>query len=178
MNFTYRAPTSSDAVSLAAFYTSNREHMRTGSPTRADSFYTSTGQATAIAQASTHRDASLGFFWTIEDNSQILGLLHLNSVVYGAFRSASIAYTIDHQHTGQGLATSAVRWATDYAFTTLRLHRIQGETLVSNHASQAVLSKCGFTQYGLAPKYLCIDGSWQDHALYQLINTTPAGTVI
>jgi ribosomal-protein-alanine N-acetyltransferase len=171
MNFTYRAPESSDAASLAAFYTHNRDHMRTGSPTRADSFYTIAGQEAAIAQASAHREASRGFFWLIEDNSQILGLLHLNSVVYGAFRSASIAYTVDRRHTGQGIATSAVQWAINYAFTTLQLHRLQGETLVSNHASQAVLSTCGFTQYGLAPKYLCIGETWQDHVLYQLINT-------
>lgn len=178
MNFTYHAPTPSDAASLATFYRRNRDHMRTGSPRRAESFYTVTGQETAIRHAQADQEASRGFFWLIEDNAQVLGLLHLNSVVYGAFRSASIAYTVDHQHTGQGIATSAVHWATNYAFTTLGLHRLQDETLVSNHASQAVLSKCGFTQYGLAPKYLYIDGSWQDHALYQLINTAPTGTGI
>ncbi|MUN53933.1 GNAT family N-acetyltransferase [Kocuria koreensis] len=172
MTLTYRAPSLSDATRLAMFYRRNRDHMRTGSPRRAQSFYTATGQETAIRNAKADQEASRGFFWLIEDNTQILGLLHLNSVVYGAFRSASIAYTVDRQHTGQGIATSAVRWAIEYAFTTLGLHRLQGETLVSNHASQAVLSKCGFTQYGLAPKYLYIDGSWQGHALYQLINTT------
>lgn len=175
MNFTYRVPTPADAEPLAAFYTHNRDHMRTGSPSRADSFYTIAGQEAAITQANAHREASLGFFWIIEGNGQILGLLHLNSVVYGAFRSASLAYIVDHRHTGQGVATSAVRWAINFAFTTLRLHRLQGEALVSNHASQAVLSKCGFTQYGRAPKYLCIDGTWQDHVLYQLINPAPAG---
>jgi ribosomal-protein-alanine N-acetyltransferase len=178
MNFTYRAPTPSDAARLATFYRRNRDHMRTGSPKRAESFYTVTGQQTAITQAQADQEASRRFFWLIEDKTQILGLLHLNSVVYGAFRSASIAYTVDRQHTDQGIATSAVRWATDYAFTALGLHRLQGETLITNHASQAVLSKCGFTQYGLAPKYLYIDGSWQDHALYQLINTAPTGTGI
>ncbi|MGK4187405.1 GNAT family protein [Rothia koreensis] len=125
MTLTYRTPSLSDATRLAMFYRRNRNHMRTGSPRRAESFY-----------------------------------------------------TVDHQHANQGIATSAVHWAVDYAFTALGLHRLQGETLVSNHASQAVLSKCGFTQYGLAPKYLYIDGSWQDHALYQLINITPTGTVI
>lgn len=76
------------------------------------------------------------------------------------------------------IATSAPPRAVDYAFTALGLHRLQGETLISNHASQAVLSNCGFTRYGLAPpKCRYIDGSWQDHALYQLINTTYDETV-
>ncbi|MFI8596216.1 GNAT family N-acetyltransferase [Rothia koreensis] len=178
MTLTYRTPSLSDAPRLAMFYRRNRDHMRTGSPRREESFYTATGQETAIRNAKADQEASRGFLWLIEEDTRVLGLLNLNSVIYGAFRSASIAYTVDHQHTNQGIATSAVHWAVDYAFTALGLHRLQGETLVSNHASQAVLSKCGFTQYGVAPKYLYIDGSWQDHALYQLINTAPDGTVI
>lgn len=56
------------------------------------------------------------------------------------------------------------------AFKELDLHRVQTETLVNNVASQKVLSKTGFTQWGRAPKYLRIAGQWQDHLMFQRTN--------
>jgi ribosomal-protein-alanine N-acetyltransferase len=32
-----------------------------------------------------------------------------------------------------------------------------------------VLEKCGFVREGVARRYLCINGSWQDHYLYGLL---------
>lgn len=56
------------------------------------------------------------------------------------------------------------------AFNELNLHRLQGETLTDNLASQRVLQRCGFTHYGTAPEYLRINGQWQTNMLFQLIN--------
>ena len=39
-----------------------------------------------------------------------------------------------------------------------------------NAASIRVLEKCGFTREGLARRYLCINGVWQDHYLFGLLN--------
>ncbi|GII90731.1 GNAT family N-acetyltransferase [Sinosporangium siamense] len=47
----------------------------------------------------------------------------------------------------------------DPAFGELDLHRLQAETLLHNTASQ----------YGMAPSYLKIAGSWQDHILFHLL---------
>ncbi|VXB31910.1 hypothetical protein ARTHRO9AX_150184 [Arthrobacter sp. 9AX] len=49
----------------------------------------------------------------------------------------------------------------------LGLHRIQAATLVHNAASQKILQRIGFGKIGMAPAYLKIAGSWQDHNLYQ-----------
>jgi ribosomal-protein-alanine N-acetyltransferase len=32
-----------------------------------------------------------------------------------------------------------------------------------------VLGRCGFEAYGMAPKFLFIDGEWRDHRLFQRI---------
>uniref|UniRef100_UPI0011AFF0BF GNAT family N-acetyltransferase n=1 Tax=Arthrobacter sp. GMC3 TaxID=2058894 RepID=UPI0011AFF0BF len=72
--------------------------------------------------------------------------------------------------TGQGIATGALSELIRLAFTELNLHRLQGETLVDNRASQHVLARCGFIHYGTAPSYLRIQGRWQTHELYQLTN--------
>jgi ribosomal-protein-alanine N-acetyltransferase len=60
------------------------------------------------------------------------------------------------------------------AFGGLRLHRIQAATLLHNLRSQRVLERNGFVRFGVAPAYLNIAGKWQDHALYQVVNPTPA----
>ena len=56
------------------------------------------------------------------------------------------------------------------AFGDLRLHRVEAGTLLHNAGSQRVLERNGFVRYGVAPAYLNIAGSWQDHALYQVLN--------
>jgi ribosomal-protein-alanine N-acetyltransferase len=33
-----------------------------------------------------------------------------------------------------------------------------------------VLEKCGFSREGLARRYLCINGAWQDHLLFGLLH--------
>ncbi|MCC2308850.1 hypothetical protein [Cellulomonas chengniuliangii] len=37
-----------------------------------------------------------------------------------------------------------------------------------------MLAKNGFQRYGVAPKYLQINGRWQDHILFQRIADGPA----
>ena len=41
--------------------------------------------------------------------------------------------------------------------------------MVHNTASQAVLERCGFEEYGVARRFLFLGGAWQDHRLYQRI---------
>ncbi len=47
---------------------------------------------------------------------------------------------------------------------------MQAETLLHNTGSQRVLERNGFERIGLAPAYLRIAGSWQDHILFQVLN--------
>lgn len=53
---------------------------------------------------------------------------------------------------------------------------MEAGTLVDNLASQRVLTKAGFERFGLAPRYLHIDGAWRDHRLFQrLLHDQPPG---
>ncbi|MET4093855.1 hypothetical protein [Arthrobacter sp. UYCu712] len=65
--------------------------------------------------------------------------------------------------------SAAVGYAVGAARTRLGLHRIQAATLQHNAASQKMLQRSGCEDIGLAPAYLKIAGSWQDHILYQRI---------
>lgn len=159
-----------DAPELADLLSRNRDYFRTGEPKRPDAYYTPDVQLRIIEQAAESRRTGTALMFVIEEDGQLVGRINLNSLIRGAFQSASVGYLLDQHMTGRGIATAALRQVIDIAFSELNLHRLQAETLTDNPASQAVLRRCGFVHYGRAPDYLKIDGRWQTNDLFQLIN--------
>jgi ribosomal-protein-alanine N-acetyltransferase len=153
---------------LAAAYSRNRAHLGPWDPRREPSFYTEEGQAAALAGQLASIERGLGAGWVLVHGHQVVGRVNLNNIVMGVLRSASVGYWVDAEHLGRGLASGAVEFACAEA-QGLGLHRVEAGTLVQNTASQAVLARCGFELYGMAPRFLFIDGQWQDHRLYQRI---------
>lgn len=109
----------------------------------------------------------------VDASGDLVGTLNLNSIIRGAFQSASVGYWVSQERNGRGIASAAVAEAKRVAVEDLGLHRLQGETLVGNIASQRVLLKNGFVQYGVAPDYLKIAGQWQTHVLFQVTFPDP-----
>ena len=72
----------------------------------------------------------------------------------------------------KGYATQAVAAVVRYAFETLRLHRIEANIMPRNKASRRVAEKCGFREEGASPRYLKINGVWEDHIHMALLNET------
>jgi ribosomal-protein-alanine N-acetyltransferase len=101
---------------------------------------------------------------------RIIGDVHLFHIVRGAFQSCFLGYKMDPAHMGRGYMTEAVERVVAYAFDTLRLHRIEANVMPRNHASRRVVEKCGFRVEGLSPKYLKINGVWEDHLHYVVLN--------
>ena len=157
-----------DAAELAEAYRRNRRHLAPWDPRRVDEFYTVDGQAAAVAVALEAVDRGLLAAWVITRGDRIVGRVNLNNIVMGALRSASVGYWVDVEHVGRGLATAAVEFACAEA-ERRGLHRVDAGTLVHNAMSQRVLEKAGFELYGMAPRFLFIDGAWQDHRLFQRI---------
>ncbi|MFB7375088.1 GNAT family N-acetyltransferase [Streptomyces sp. NPDC056222] len=156
-----RPATPADAPALAAALLRNREHMRPWEPHRAEAYYTAGGQAVRLADG--------GRRWFAVDGAEIVASATLSGIALGPFRSASLGYWVDADHTGRGLATRLVEEVCRAAREELGLHRIEAGTVLANHASQRVLAKSGFEHIGTAPHYLHIDGAWRDHHLYQRI---------
>jgi ribosomal-protein-alanine N-acetyltransferase len=163
-----------DAPALAAVLTANRAFLAPWQPLRSDAWFTVDGQRWATAAGLDQQAAGLAVPLAITDGSgSLVGAITLSSIIRGAFQSCSVGYWLAEPAQGRGLATAAVREAVALAFGDLRLHRVQGETLVHNVRSQRVLERVGFVEYGRAPCYLRIAGAWQDNALYQLLTPTP-----
>lgn len=159
---TLRTAVLDDAPALAAALLRNRDHMRPWEPHRPDAFYTPAGQAERLSDVGAHRIV-------LADGDRVVGLATLSGIALGPFRSASLGYWIDAEYNGRGLATRAVEEICRVALDEIGLHRVEAGTVPHNIASQRVLAKAGFEEFGLAPRYLHIDGEWRDHRLFQRI---------
>jgi len=160
--------TADHAAALADAYRRNRVHLEPWEPTRDESFFTTQGQQASIAGQLVGIRSGLVACWLVTDRAHVVGRVNLNNIVTGVLRSASIGYWVDAEHLGRGLATALTEFACGQALER-GLHRVEGGTLLHNVVSQRVLERCGFEFYGVAPRYLFIDGAWQDHRLYQRI---------
>ncbi|OKJ00725.1 alanine acetyltransferase [Streptomyces sp. CB01249] len=157
----------SDAASCAEALTRSRAYMRPWEPLRPESFYTEEGQSRRVAALLAEREAGRVMPWVLSDaENRVVGGFNLNALVLGAFRSAVLGYWVDVDLAGRGLATAAVRRICELARDELRLHRVEAGTVLDNTASQRVLAKCGFEEFGLARGYMHIDGEWRDHRLF------------
>jgi [ribosomal protein S5]-alanine N-acetyltransferase len=171
----FRTVVEADAGALARAYDRNREHLARWDPRREQSFYTVEHQRAVIIRQLREQAEGRMVRWVFAAEEEVVGVATLSNIIFGAFRSADLGYWIDASHLGKGLATGAVTAICAYANSEIALHRVAAGTLIHNVRSQRVLAKCGFQQYGLAPKYLYIDGEWQDHLRFQkILNSNPA----
>ena len=65
--------------------------------------------------------------------------------------------------------TQALGAVIEFAFSTLRLHRIEADVDPGNTASLALLEKLGFQREGLFRERWRVHGQWQDSVMLGLI---------
>ncbi|MFG2194621.1 GNAT family N-acetyltransferase [Streptomyces sp. NPDC048639] len=166
-----RATVLEDAGALAEALLRNRAYMRPWEHHRPEEFFTEHGQQERIRVQFAQREAGHAMPWVLVETGtgRIVGAVALTGITLGPLRSASVGYWVDKGLAGRGLATAAVEAACAAAREELALHRVEAGTMVGNVASQRVLVKAGFERYGLAPKYLHVNGAWRDHILHQRI---------
>ncbi|MGW5848398.1 GNAT family N-acetyltransferase [Streptomyces sp. NPDC055254] len=164
-----REPALGDAAGLADVLTRNRAFMAPYEPARPADFYTERGQRDRIEGVLGERDAGRMVPYVLVEAATGLpiGAINLGSIVLGPLCSGGVGYWVDRAWNGKGLATAAVEEVCRVARDELGLHRVEAGTRVDNLASQRVLAKAGFEPYGVAPRYLHINGAWRDHRLFQ-----------
>lgn len=118
-----------------------------------------------------HRDARAGrvvpLVVTLDD--QVVGQLTIGGIQYGSLRGAHIGYWVAQDFAGRGIIPTALALATDHAFRTLRLHRVEVSMRPENAPSRRVAEKLDFRFEGERRRYLHIDGEWRDHLVYVLL---------
>ena len=163
-----------DAAALAEVLVRSRAALAPWDPVRTEAYFTPAGQRSGIVGALGVHGTGTSWPGVVLVDGAPAGRVNLNNVVRGAFDSADLGYWVDVDQQGRGVATAAVRAVLVVAFDELGLHRVQAGTLLRNAPSRRVLAKNGFTEIGVAPRYIRIAGRWQDHVLHQRLVDDPA----
>lgn len=115
-------------------------------------------------------DLGYALFIFREVDGELLGGVTLSNVRRGVTQAAALGYWIGAPYARLGYMRSTLSVLLPYAFDSLRLHRIEAACLPHNAPSMRVLEGAGFRHEGLARRYLKINGIWQDHVLYALLD--------
>lgn len=94
---------------------------------------------------------------------RIVGAISLGGILRGPLNSCFVGYWLAQDAVGRGIMSRAIRLALDFAFRTLRLHRVEANIMPHNARSKATVSRLGFRFEGLALRYLQIAGRYEDH---------------
>ena len=122
-------------------------------------------------QRDLREDVGYALFIFAVPTGALVGGLTLCNVRRGVTQSCTLGYWIGAQYANQGYMTAAVRAVVPFVFDSLELHRLEAACLPTNAASIRLLEKTGFKREGLARRYLRINGIWQDHLLYALLDS-------
>ncbi len=114
------------------------------------------------------RQIGTGYGFGIFVEGRFVGEITLSSIQRGPLQSAFIGYWIDEAVAGRGLMPEAVVTMLQYAFESLRLHRVEINIIPRNAPSRRVVEKLGLRCEGVSERYLEIDGAWEDHARYAI----------
>lgn len=160
----------SQAGEFSRLYSENEEFLAPFSPIFVPEVFSDEGQDFLLSRSEQlwREDRDYGFAIRLGDTGPLVGRITLSNVVRGAWESCTLGYWVSKAYNRKGLATRAVRLVAKAAFCQFRLHRIQAAIMPRNSASLRVIHKAGFVYEGYAPKYLRINGQWEDHKIYSL----------
>ena len=124
-----------------------------------------------------YRDGS-GVPLVMEYAGEVTGQLNVWGVARGSLCSATIGYWVSERFAGKGVTPTAVALATDHAFFTMGLHRMEICIRPENDPSLRVVEKLGFRYEGLRRRYIHINGDWRDHFCFALtVEDVPQGVL-
>jgi ribosomal-protein-alanine N-acetyltransferase len=160
------------AGEATAYLARNREHFSSAGPRVDDEYFTEEYQRRRLTrELEMASEGSLLRLWLYRDDAEgPIGDISLSHIIRGILHSCFVGYKLDRDHVGHGYMTEALERTVRYAFARLRLHRLEANIMPANVASQRVIERVGFLREGYSPKYLMINGRWEDHIRYARVN--------
>ena len=176
-----RTLNSTNAKEVCKYLVSNRTFLEPWETRRDPQYFTVDEQAKLLdTQNKANKEGSGLSLWIFLKHSsdakdiqygQVpIGNINFSNIIRGPFLSCFLGYKLDRQHLSRGYATEAIHRGMGYVFDILKLHRVEANVMPRNTASRRVLEKLGFESEGLAPRYLKINGKWEDHIHYSIRN--------
>jgi [ribosomal protein S5]-alanine N-acetyltransferase len=174
---TLRTPQMTDHTEWSALREASRDFLKPWEPTWPADDLTRGAFRRRVRRYAEDLRTDQGYAFLIVRNTDgaLVGGLTLANIRRGVAQAASVGYWMGLPFVRQGYMSAAMRTVIPFAFSTLRLHRLEAACIPTNAASIRLLEKSGFTREGYAREYLCINGLWQDHLLYARLAGTGNG---
>lgn len=168
----------SAAPAVLDYHLRNKDFFGVWSPIPRPSFWTLKFQQEKLQQDQELllEKRQVKLWVSLQKNPEVLiGHVNFSNIVWGGFLSCFLGYSMDERHNGKGYTTEALAEAVRFMFEQGKLHRVEANIIPRNKASIRVVEKLGFDCEGLSPKYLKINGIWEDHLHYVKRNTALEG---
>jgi ribosomal-protein-alanine N-acetyltransferase len=110
-----------------------------------------------------------GFIVARRDDHTVVGVININDVIMGGFRSASLGYYGSRACARRGYMREGLGLVLDQAFGPIGLHRIEANIQPGNAASVGLVAGLGFRKEGFSPAFLQIGGMWRDHERWAIL---------
>jgi ribosomal-protein-alanine N-acetyltransferase len=107
-------------------------------------------------------------YWILTEDDEIAGVININEIVRGTFRSGYLGYYSLVPHNGHGYMVAGIRAVVSKAYRELRLHRLEANIQPGNDRSRQLVQRLGFRLEGFSPRYLKIAARWRDHERWAL----------
>ncbi len=162
----------SDSALLLDYLLRNKDFLQKWEPKRQNQYYTINSVQNLILneKESFNNRTGLSLYIFNKKETKIIGNITFSNIIYGVFQSCFLGYKLDKHEIKQGKITEALRKAIEIIFKDYRLHRVEANIIRTNTSSIKVIQKLGFTQEGYSKKYLKINGNWEDHLHFALLN--------
>jgi ribosomal-protein-alanine N-acetyltransferase len=168
-----RQPMESDFKAWVKLREESKEFLKPWEPLWPEDDLTNMGFRRRLKAYAHQRQSGVGrtYFIFKKENNTLIGGISLTRITHGTTRSAMLGYWMGVQHAGQGNMKKAVLAITKFAFTNLKLKRLEAACVPGNDTSINLLKKCGFSEEGFAREYLEINGTREDHVLFAILPT-------
>lgn len=172
MDLILRQITTDESSLFQDYLRRNRDFLFKWEPVRGEEYYSQDNIKKLIEDELTllNKGTAINYYISYMGEERIIGKISFSNIIYGPFLSCYLGYKLDKDEVNRGVMTEALGEAVDNLFQEYKLHRIEANILPRNSASIRVVEKLGFVNEGLSRKYLKINGVWEDHIHYVLLN--------
>ncbi|WP_406566411.1 GNAT family N-acetyltransferase [Jeotgalibacillus aurantiacus] len=156
------------------YYVRNRKFLSKWESEREEAFFTLEMQRTILENdQSAMLNGQSYRFWIFEhgEPDRVIGCVSVQNILRSIMQSCILGYKLDHSMVGKGYITEALRGVITFVFSELALHRIEAPIMPSNKPSIRVIEKLGFRYEGTTQKMMKVNGVWEDHERWSLLNT-------
>lgn len=160
------------AALVTEFLARNREHFSAWEMEHPPEYYTEEYQHRLLATESIQylRSHAVRYYFFLLGGEKPIGTACFSHIELAPLACCRLGYRLDHDFSGHGYMTEALRFLIPKVFFFYRLHRMETNILPENARSLRLMERLGFLPEGTARGFAPIGGEYRDHLRYSLLD--------